>query len=111
MVGDVNLFLTPGARGRQAEVEVMVAEPAYRNRSIGLSALNLLLSYATSSEGPLHLAPYNFFVKIATINKPSIQLFQKLGFDQRGGVSVFGEVEMWAGRVSWDSDFEQRHWP
>jgi len=113
MVGDVNLFLTENdSGGRQAEVEVMVAEENYRQRTIAYNALQILLSYATSPDCSLRLHPYNFFVKVAADNVASLSLFKKLGFLHTSSeLDHFGELKMWAGRVSWDADYDMRDWP
>ncbi|CAD6187894.1 unnamed protein product [Caenorhabditis auriculariae] len=43
MVGDVNLFIN--WEERNAEVEVMIAEPSARRKGIALEAVSLIISY------------------------------------------------------------------
>lgn len=107
MAGDVNLFMK-GSRDEddfEAEVEIMIAENAYRRRGFASSALQLMLSYATSSTSPspLPISRDRLVVRIGEKNTPSIRLFEKLGFGITKRVEVFGEVEMrmGAGAVEW----------
>ncbi|KZT68469.1 hypothetical protein DAEQUDRAFT_671297 [Daedalea quercina L-15889] len=120
MVGDVNLFLKgdPSDEDFEAEVEIMVAEPAYRRRGLAYTVLQLFLSSVTaSSTSPLHPSPSSasparlppiprtrLVARIGAQNAPSIALFAKLGFVETRRVEVFGEVEMrWrdSGRGAW----------
>ncbi|KAF8635435.1 hypothetical protein AX15_000422 [Amanita polypyramis BW_CC] len=119
MVGDVNLFLhgIPPLWGQsnqiqndnddddfEAEVDIMIAESAYRRRGLAYEALQLMLSYATgtpelfrttlSIPSPLQIPTSCLVTKITESNKPSIRLFEKLGFKVTKRVVAFGEVEM-----------------
>ncbi|KAF8348526.1 N-acetyltransferase 9-like protein [Amanita rubescens] len=126
MVGDVNIFLhgtlasgragdsTEKSEGNEiedddfeAEVEIMIAEPAYRRRGLAQEALQLMLSYATgtprlfrvdtdcrSTPSPLHIPAAYLVTRITESNEPSIRLFEKLGFKITKRVPVFEEVEM-----------------
>ncbi|KAL1238485.1 N-acetyltransferase 9-like protein [Trichinella spiralis] len=87
MVGDVNLFFTPDQRS--AEVEVMIAEPAWRGRGLGKEAVKMLLVYAFQQ---LHVE--RFVAKIRSDNEPSLALFQSLQFKQFCRVDVFQELHM-----------------
>lgn len=79
-------------------------EPAYRRRGLALTALQLLLSYATSpiappfvpasSHAPLPVPRTALVARIGETNGASIALFAKLGFVVTKRVAVFGEVEM-----------------
>ncbi|KAG5643429.1 hypothetical protein DXG03_000937 [Asterophora parasitica] len=146
MVGDVNLFLkgtVPGLNSNlsttisspvsqvdaeeeegdefEAEVEVMIAEPAFRRKGLALDALRLLLEYATggpsSSFAPnpdgsaptvtrpegkgLGIPPSSLVARISDSNAPSIRLFESLGFRITRRVEVFQEVELrWGAAVS-----------
>ncbi|KAK2461168.1 hypothetical protein APHAL10511_006695 [Amanita phalloides] len=122
LVGDVNIFLhgTPMASPTkepqdgqdednffEAEVEIMIAEPAYRRRGLAQEALQLMLSYVTGTpnlfnasmivSSPLRIPATCLVTRITESNDPSIKLFEKLGFKVTKKVDVFKEVEMrWA---------------
>ncbi|TFK26143.1 N-acetyltransferase 9-like protein [Coprinopsis marcescibilis] len=138
MVGDVNLFLSGTLQDLQAplvirsatedmdpsgpeleeeneshaEVEIMIAEPAYRRKGYALEALQLMLEYGTGHklgpvspitvtseslqtvESPLKISPTRLLTRIAEDNVPSVRLFEKLGFHVTKRVSVFQEIEL-----------------
>jgi len=103
MVGDVNLFLKglPDDEDFEAEVEVMIAEPAYRRKGLASVAIQLMLSYATSpsaklgpNQRPLPVPRERLVARIGESNLPSIRLFEKLGFTVTKRVAVFEEVEL-----------------
>jgi len=48
---------------------------------------------------PLNIPPTRLVMRISETNTASIRLFEKLGFEVRKHVEVFGEVEMrWMNR-------------
>lgn len=143
MIGDVNIFLNgaipsssrPSAQGErnqsssgdseenmddfEAEVEIMIAEPCFRQKGLALEALQLMLGYATGQpqafavvattdtssstsvyhqrnfdDSPLRIPPSRLLARISDVNIPSIRLFEKLGFSVTRRVEVFREVEM-----------------
>ncbi|EGN98983.1 hypothetical protein SERLA73DRAFT_181748 [Serpula lacrymans var. lacrymans S7.3] len=112
MVGDVNLFLKgdPNDEDFEAEVEIMIAEAAYRQQGFACEALQLMLSFATGAAStfscsplapdvppppvPLPIKPSFLVVRISQSNAPSIALFRRLGFEVVKTVDVFQEVEM-----------------
>ncbi|KAI0684165.1 acyl-CoA N-acyltransferase [Cytidiella melzeri] len=106
MIGDVNLFLKGDPKDDpefEVEVEIMIAEPGYRRKGHALTALQLLLSYATSpapafvpacTHAPLPIPPETLVVRIGDKNEGSMRLFEKLGFAVTKHVAVFGEIEM-----------------
>ncbi|KAI0727042.1 acyl-CoA N-acyltransferase [Fomitopsis betulina] len=122
MVGDVNLFLKGDLCDEdfEAEVEIMVAEAAYRRRGLAHTVLQLFLSYATSTASspspptaaagantnPASIPPIprtRLVARIGMQNAPSIALFGKLGFVETKRVEVFGELEMrWRATASPD---------
>ena len=61
-----------------------------------MTALQLMLSYATSptSPTPLPIPPSTLVVRIGEANESSIRLFEKLGFVLTKRVEVFQEVEL-----------------
>lgn len=98
MVGDVNLFLkgSPEDEDFEAEAEIMIAESSYRRQGIASTALQLMLSYATSpaSPSPLPISAHSLVVRIGEANESSVRLFEKLGFVLTKRVEVFQEVEL-----------------
>eukprot|EP00795_Rhopilema_esculentum_P009090 gene9090-16745_t len=75
MVGDVNLFLNNPDDRTEAEVEVMVAEPASRGCGIGTEAVLAMLYY-----GNMSLGIKKFNAIVGNDNKESVALFLKMGF-------------------------------
>ncbi|KJA17662.1 hypothetical protein HYPSUDRAFT_46140 [Hypholoma sublateritium FD-334 SS-4] len=129
MIGDVNIFVygVPPSNSENkpqeiqedaeledefyAEVEIMIAESAFRRKGLALEALKLMLGYATAqpeafsagsalphphsfSKSPLKIPPGSLVTKITDTNTASIRLFEKLGFEITKRVEVFHEVEM-----------------
>lgn len=125
MVGDVNIFLSGSLQNLRsplkraydseheedreeeeeeghAEVEIMVAEPAYRRKGYAREALQLMLYYATGHpfsssttiESPLKIAPTRLLTRISEANEASISLFETLGFKLTKRIQVFAEIEM-----------------
>ncbi|KAG6853185.1 hypothetical protein C0991_006295 [Blastosporella zonata] len=90
----------------------MIVEPAYRRKGLALETLRLILEYSTGypssyfsddaqtrdsapppSKG-LSVPPSSLVVRISDSNKPSIRLFELLGFSIIRHVEVFQEVEL-----------------
>ncbi|KAG9030266.1 hypothetical protein FRB95_004152 [Tulasnella sp. JGI-2019a] len=123
MIGDVNLFFKRNGDDEESassnnpydevECEVMIAEPAYRGKSLGFTALSILLPYATTPPPSGPGAPPNSLVaRIGLDNAPSIALFQRLGFVKTKAVEVFGELEMrYHDRTSWSKEWQIREYP
>ncbi|KAG0312749.1 N-acetyltransferase 9 [Linnemannia gamsii] len=90
MVGDVNLFFNDHDDPHSAEIEIMIAEPSYRRKGLGLEALRMMMTYAYQSLGTKRIT-----AKISTENKGSIQLFlTQLGFVQISYSQIFEEVTL-----------------
>ncbi|KAF9431246.1 N-acetyltransferase 9 [Podila epigama] len=90
MVGDVNLFFNDHDDPHSAEIEIMIAEPAYRRKGMGLEAIRMMITYAYQSLGTKRIT-----AKISTENKSSIQLFlTRLGFVQISYSQIFEEVTL-----------------
>lgn len=121
MVGDINFFLTPWVEddgtvsGLVGEVDVMIARPHDRGQGLGRGAVTAFLHYILQRQRAAILAEAadeadeagtdnpgasrprglrELVVKIQASNAASIGLFQSLGFQQRGPVNYFGEVEL-----------------
>ncbi|KAG0339172.1 N-acetyltransferase 9 [Podila horticola] len=90
MVGDVNLFFNDHDDPHSAEIEIMIAEPDYRRKGVGLEAIRMMITYAHQSLGTKRIT-----AKISTDNKGSIQLFlTQLGFVQISYSQIFEEVTL-----------------
>ncbi|KAF9911804.1 N-acetyltransferase 9 [Linnemannia zychae] len=90
MVGDVNLFFNDHDDPHAAEIEIMIAEPTFRRKGMGLEALRMMMTYAYQSLGTKRIT-----AKISTENKGSIQLFlTQLGFVQISFSQIFEEVTL-----------------
>lgn len=123
MVGDINLFLAPWENDDEqdddqpcqpkpselkyvvGEVDIMIADVSDRGKGIGKAAVStflwfikqnvrgILAEYAQSIEGK-DLTMNELVVRIKATNEGSRALFKGLGFEQRGNVNYFGEIEM-----------------
>ena len=50
MVGDVNLFYNDHDDPHSAEIEIMIAEPTYRRKGMGLEALRMMITYGKKEQ-------------------------------------------------------------
>jgi RimJ/RimL family protein N-acetyltransferase len=89
MVGDVNLFLHDYLAPGEAELLIMIAEPAARRQGLAAEAVTLMMRFA---EATFHIR--RFIVKIASRNLPSQRLFHKLGFRQFSFDAAFDEIAL-----------------
>ncbi|XP_069123084.1 N-acetyltransferase 9-like protein [Argopecten irradians] len=89
MVGDVNLFFNDEDNKHSAEIEIMIAEPSARRKGFGKEALQCMMQYGIHT-----LKVEEFTAKIGFKNIASIQLFQKLGFNEVSRSEVFEEVTL-----------------
>jgi RimJ/RimL family protein N-acetyltransferase len=105
MVGDVNLFFSEEQEDDQdaesaeaankpqqlqAELDIMIAEEAYRGKGLGKEATCLIMLYGTKAK---HIR--RFFCKIKETNHASLALFRnKLGFQQCAYAACFREHEL-----------------
>ncbi|XP_064478553.1 N-acetyltransferase 9-like protein [Ornithodoros turicata] len=87
MIGDVNLFFNNQDDPHEAEIEVMIAEPAYRKKGLGKQAICTMMRYGAQT---LHIK--TFTAKIKLQNKDSIALFEKLGFILDSTSEIFQEA-------------------
>lgn len=82
----------------------MRPEPAYRRRGLAYEALQIMISFATSSSASssdnvslppqLPIPRSSLVCRISESNTPSIKLFERLGMKIVKRVEVFKEVEM-----------------
>jgi RimJ/RimL family protein N-acetyltransferase len=72
MVGDVNLFMNDYDDSKNAEIEIMIAEPRYRRCGLAREALKLMIHYGINQ-----LKLTRFFAKIGEKNAASIELFKR----------------------------------
>ncbi|XP_059169001.1 N-acetyltransferase 9-like protein isoform X2 [Physella acuta] len=90
MIGDVNIFYTPNSHDRsEGEVEIMIAEPSARGKSMGKEAVCLVMKYAQDI-----LKTTLFTCKIGFENTTSLHLFQSLGFIEISRSDVFKELTL-----------------
>jgi RimJ/RimL family protein N-acetyltransferase len=87
--GDVNLFLNDHDDHSIAEIEIMIAEPASRRKGLATEALQLFMAYGVSALGVT-----KFRAKIGEDNSSSLQLFEKLGYQEVSRSAVFREVTL-----------------
>lgn len=87
--GDVNFFLNDHDDRSIAEIEIMIAEPSSRRKGIATEALQMFMAYGVSALGVM-----KFRAKIGEDNSSSLQLFQKLGYQEISRSAVFKEVTL-----------------
>ncbi|KAI8056566.1 N-acetyltransferase 9-like protein [Syncephalis plumigaleata] len=88
MIGDVNLFINDIDDPHCAEIEIMIAEPAYRRGGVATEALQLMMHYGYTT-----LGLRKYVAKIGMDNEASIRLFkEKLGYEQTSVSQVFREI-------------------
>ncbi|MRH99876.1 GNAT family N-acetyltransferase [Kriegella sp. EG-1] len=66
-------------KNRRAGMGIIIKQTVNRNKGIGSEAIKLMIEYAFEV-----LNLHQIFVNVASDNKPSIKLFEKMGFDQAG---------------------------
>ncbi|KAI1338986.1 acetyltransferase domain-containing protein [Xylariaceae sp. FL0016] len=88
-----------------AEIDIMIADKANRRRGLGRAAVAtflrfirgnidmILREYGSTEEKP-GMGLKNLVVKIHAENEGSIALFKGLGFQQKGEINYFGEIQM-----------------
>lgn len=90
MAGDVNAFISQDEDGCVAELEVMIAEPKYRQMGLATEAICIMMHWLQ-----IHLPGLDRFIaKIHCNNYASLQLFQKLGFQAYKTVEIFNEIHL-----------------
>jgi RimJ/RimL family protein N-acetyltransferase len=109
MIGDVNLFLSDDYEDsdsdssaalnvaqqqptqKQAEIDIMVADPDYRRQGIGREATVLMMWYCATR---LPVGLRRVFCKINESNSGSLALFNGMGFSQCAFAECFRECEL-----------------
>lgn len=110
MIGDINFFINPSEEEDkeglyEGEVDIMIAEPAYRGKGVGKEAVSAFLWWIIRhSEGITDEYSREteeggrgmdlIMARIKKENEGSIRLFQSLGFEQVGDVNYFGEIKL-----------------
>lgn len=89
MVGDVNLFFNDEDNPSSAEIEIMIAEPAARGKGFGKEALYCMMRYGLEELKVTHIT-----AKIGYSNKPSINMFKKIGFKEISKSDIFQEITL-----------------
>lgn len=89
MIGDTNLFFNDPDEPGRAEIEIMIAEPAYRGKGKGWEATVLMLLYGIDT-----LGVRSYVAKIKLDNAKSIEMFEKLGFQEVERSKVFAELTL-----------------
>ncbi|XP_070161553.1 uncharacterized protein [Polyergus mexicanus] len=77
MIGDTNLFFNDSQESNIAEIEIMIADEAHRGRKRGWESVILMLHYGFET-----LNINQFRAKIKSNNVMSINMFEKLGFQE-----------------------------
>ncbi|KAG6007232.1 hypothetical protein E4U21_006251 [Claviceps maximensis] len=109
MRGDINMFIYDDEledpmderKGLRGEIDVMIAERGQWRKGYGRAAVECLLIYVRRNLESI-LREYGggeanmvgLMAKIKEGNEGSRALFERLGFQQCGGVNYFGEVVM-----------------
>ncbi|KOC61475.1 N-acetyltransferase 9-like protein [Habropoda laboriosa] len=86
MIGDTNLFFNESDQPSSAEIEIMIAEVAYRGKKRGWESTIIMLLYGTDI---LNVTKYT--AKIKFDNEKSIKMFEKLGFHEVQSSQIFQE--------------------
>jgi len=74
----------------QAELDIMIAEPSYRHKNLGVELVLTMMHYGAS-----HLGIKRYFVKIDEKNQSSLRLFkEKLGYVEYAYVECFSQHEL-----------------
>ncbi|XP_076623489.1 N-acetyltransferase 9-like protein isoform X2 [Colletes latitarsis] len=86
MIGDTNLFFNEVDQPHSAEIEIMIADVAYRGKKRGWEALILMLLHGINK---FNISRYT--AKIKFDNEKSIKMFEKLKFCQVEKSQIFQE--------------------
>eukprot|EP01016_Furgasonia_blochmanni_P050331 TRINITY_DN7767_c0_g1_i7.p2 TRINITY_DN7767_c0_g1~~TRINITY_DN7767_c0_g1_i7.p2 ORF type:complete len:109 (-),score=28.05 TRINITY_DN7767_c0_g1_i7:34-360(-) len=87
MCGDANLYFHNYFDADTAEIEVMIAEKASRQKGIAQEVLKILMRFCAEV-----YKRDKFIAKIKNYNTASIKLFEKLGYTKFKDLPQFDEV-------------------
>ena len=89
MIGDVNLFIADDEENtiKVGECEIMIAEKSHRGKGLAKPLMTTLIKYAENNN-----ICSKFIARIGYENKPSQNLFQKLGFEEESRGECFKEI-------------------
>ncbi|CAB3220939.1 unnamed protein product [Arctia plantaginis] len=88
MIGDTNIFIVDQEYAI-GEIEIMIAEPSARGKKLGWEAVILMLLY-----GIQYIQLKVFEAKISLSNEISINMFKKLGFQEKSRSEIFQEITL-----------------
>lgn len=88
MIGDTNIFIVDQEYAI-GEIEIMIAESSARGKKLGWEAVILMLLY-----GIKYIQLKVFEAKISLSNEISINMFKKLGFQEKSISEIFQEVTL-----------------
>ncbi|KAK1269340.1 hypothetical protein QJS04_geneDACA005250 [Acorus gramineus] len=89
MAGDVNIYMNDPDDLRVAEIEIMIAEQKSRGKGLGKEAVLMMMAFAIKK-----FDIQRFRAKIGESNVASLNLFQKLGFEEVSRSGIFKEVTL-----------------
>ena len=86
MIGDTNIYFADEDDLSTGEIELMIAEPAFRGKGYGKEVLTLMIDFCRSVIGVR-----TFVAKIKNSNEQSLRLFTNMGFRVTSTSDVFQE--------------------
>ncbi|KAK1317115.1 hypothetical protein QJS10_CPA05g01011 [Acorus calamus] len=89
MAGDVNIYMNDPDHLRVAEIEIMIAEQKSRGKGLGKEAVLMMMTFAIKK-----FDIQRFRAKIGESNIASLNLFQKLGFEEISRSDIFKEAKL-----------------
>ncbi|KMQ93683.1 n-acetyltransferase 9-like protein [Lasius niger] len=89
MIGDTNLFFNDSQQPNIAEIEIMIADEASRGKKRGWESVLLMMRYGFEA-----LNINKFRAKIKSDNVMSINMFEKLGFQEVERSEIFREITL-----------------
>ena len=89
MIGDTNIYFTDPGDLSTGEIELMIAEPAFRGKGYGKEVINLMITFCREMIGVR-----TFVAKIKNTNRASLSMFSKIGFKEVSASEVFQETTL-----------------
>jgi len=87
MIGDINLYFGDSSNCSEAELSIMIAEPAHRGSGRGKEVVQMVMLFAMEI-----IKVTTFVAKIKYDNYGSQQMFEKLGFKEECRSDIFQEI-------------------